>query len=80
MAMSCPRAAILPSPTGRATVQVDQVKLTPVTVLILRQKAGQNTLCIRTLLQAFKAANPQIGIGMSLGRNSTNSRPNVGNG
>jgi hypothetical protein len=50
MAMPCPRAAILPRPTGRATVQVNQVKLTPVTVLIIGKQAGQNALSIRTLL------------------------------
>ena len=65
MAMPCPRAAILPRPTGRTTVQIDQVKLTPVTVLIIRKKAGQNALGIRTLLQALKATNPQIRIGVA---------------
>ena len=80
MAMSCPRAAIMPRPTGRATVQIDQVKLSPVTVLIIREKAGQNTLGIRTLLQALKTTNPQIGIGMGLGGDSTDPRANVGHG
>ena len=58
MEMPCPRAAILPRPTGRATVPINQVKLTPVTVLIISKKAGQNALSIRTLLQALKATNP----------------------
>ena len=57
MAMPCPRAAILPRPTGRATVQIDQVKLTPVTVLIIGKQAGQNALGIRTLLQALQATD-----------------------
>ena len=78
MAMPCPRAATLPRPTGRATVQIDQVKLTPVTVLIICKKAGQNALSIRTLLQALKATNPQIRIGMGLGGDSTNTRADVG--
>ena len=78
MTMPCPRAAILPRPTGRATVQIDQVKLTPLTVLIICKKAGQNALSIRTLLQALKATNPQIRIGMGLGGDSTNTRADVG--
>ena len=80
MAMPCPRAAILPRPTGRTTVQIDQVKLTPVTVLIIRKKAGQNALSIRTLLQALKTTNPQIRIGMSLGGDSTNPGADVRHG
>ena len=80
MAMPCPRPAILSRPTSRATVQIDQVKLTPVTVLIIRQKAGQNALGIRTLLQALKATNPQIRIGVGLSGDSTNPRANVGHG
>ena len=80
MAMPCPRAAILPRPTGRATVQIDQVKLTPVTVLIIRKKAGQNALGIRTLLQALKATNPQIRIGVGLGGDGTNPGADVGDG
>ena len=80
MTMPCPRAAILPRPTGRATVQIDQVKLTPVTVLIIRKKAVQNALGIRTLLQALKATNPQIGIGVGLGGDGTYTRANVGHG
>ena len=77
MAMPCPRAAILPRPTGRATVEINQVKLSPVTVLIIRKKAGQNALGIRTLLQALKATNPKIGIGMSLSGDSTNPGADV---
>ena len=77
MTMPCPRAAILPRPTGRATVQIDQVKLTTVTVLIICKKAGQNALSIRTLLQALKATNPQIRIGMGLGCDSTNPSADV---
>ena len=77
MAMPCPRAAILPRPTGRTTVKIDQVKLTPVTVLIIRKKAGQNALGIRTLLQALKATDPQIRIGMSLSGDSTNAGADV---
>ena len=80
MAMPCPRAAILPRPTGRTTVQIDQVKLTPVTVLIIGEKAGQNAVCIRTLLQALKATDPQIWIGMSLSGDSTNPGADVGHG
>ena len=80
MAMPCPRAAILSRPTGRATVQIDQVKLTPVTVLIIGKKAGQNALSIRTLLQALKTTNPQIRIGMSLGGDSTNPGADVRHG
>ena len=80
MAMACPRAAILPRPTGRATVQIDQVKLSPVTVLIIRKKAGQNTLGIRTLLQALKTTNPQIRIGVGLGGDGTNPGADVGHG
>jgi len=80
MAMPCPRAAILPRPTGRATVQIDQVKLTPVTVLIIRKKAGQNALGIRTLLQALKTTNPQIRIGVGLGGDGTNPGADVGHG
>ena len=78
MAMPCPRPAILPRPTGRATVKINQVKLTPITMLIISKKAGQNTLGIRTLLQALKATNPQIRIGMGLGGDSTNPRADVG--
>jgi hypothetical protein len=80
MAMPCPRAAILPRPTGRTTIQIDQVKLTPVTVLIIRKKAGQNALSIRTLLQALKATNPQIRIGVGLGGNGTNPGADVRHG
>ena len=80
MAMPCPRAAILPRPTGRATVQVDQVKLTTVAMLIIRKKAGQNAPGIGTLLQALKATNPQIGIGVSLGGDSTNPGADVRHG
>ena len=80
MAMPCPRAAILPRPTGRATVQVDQVKLTPVSVLVIRKKAGQNALGIGTLLQALKATNPQIRIGVGLGGDSTNPGADVRHG
>ena len=80
MAMPCPRAAILPRPTSRTTVQIDQVKLTPVTVLIIRKKAGQNALGIRTLLQALKATNPQIRIGVGLGGDSTNPGADVRHG
>ena len=80
MTMPCPRAAILPRPTGRATVQIDQVKLTPVTVLIICKKAGQNALSIRTLLQALKATNPQIRIGVGLGGDGTNPGADVGHG
>ena len=80
MAMPCPRAAILPRPTGRTTVQIDQVKLTPITVLIIRKKAGQNALGIRTLLQALKATNPQIRIGVSLGGDGTNPGADVRHG
>ena len=80
MAMPCPRAAILPRPTGRATVQIDQVKLTPVTVLIIRKKAGQNALGIRTQLQALKATNPQIRIGVSLGGDGTHPGADVRHG
>jgi hypothetical protein len=56
------------------------MKLTPITMLIIRQKAGQNTLRIRTLLQALKATDPQIGIGVGLRRHSANSGANVGHG
>ena len=77
MAMPCPRAAILPRPTGRTTVKIDQVKLTPVTVLIIGKQAGQNALGIRTLLQALKATDPQIRIGMSLRGDSTNPGADV---
>ena len=80
MAMPCPRAASLPRPTGRTTVQIDQVKLTPVTVLIIRKKAGENALGIRTLLQALKATNPQIRIGVSLGGDGTNPGADVRHG
>ena len=80
MAMPCPRAAILPRPTGRATVQVNQVKLTPITVLIIREKAGQNALSIRTLLQTLQATNPQVRIGVGLGGDSTNPRADMGDG
>ena len=78
MAMACPGAAILPRPTGRATVQVNQVKLTPVTMRIICQEAGQNVVRIRALLQAFKTTNPQVGVGVSLGGDSTNPRADVG--
>ena len=54
------------------------MKLSPVTVLIIRQKAGQNALGIRTLLQALKATNPQLRIGMGLGGDSTTPRADVG--
>ena len=80
MAMPCPRAAILPRPTSRTTVQIDQMKLTPVTVLIIRKKAGQNALGIRTLLQALKATNPPIRIGVGLGGDGTNPGADVGHG
>ena len=80
MAMPCPRAAILPRPTGRSTIKIDQVKLTPVTVLIIREQAGQNALSIGTLLQALQATNPQIRIGVGLGGDSTNPRADVGHG
>ena len=80
MAMPCPRAAILSRPTGRTTVQIDEVKLTPVTVLVIRKKAGENALGIRTLLQALKATNPQIRIGVSLGGDGTNPGADVGHG
>ena len=80
MAVPSPSPAILPRPTGRSTIQVDQMKLTPITMLIIRQKAGQNTLRIRTLLQAFKTTDPQIGIGVGLGRHSANSGADVGHG
>ena len=80
MAMPCPRAAILSRPTGRATVQVDQVKLTPVSVLVIRQQAGQNALGIGTLLKALKTTNPQIRIGVGLGGDGTNPRADVGHG
>ena len=80
MAMPCPRAAILPRPTGRATVQIDQVKLTPVSVLIIGKQAGQNALGIRTLLQALKATNPQIRIGVGLSGDGTNPGADVRHG
>ena len=80
MAMPCPRPAILPRPTGRATVKINQVKLTPITVLIISKKAGQNALGIRTLLQALKTTNPQIRIGVGLGGDSTNPGADVRHG
>ena len=80
MAMPCPRAAILSRPTGRATVQVDQVKLTPVSVLVIRQQAGQNALGIGTLLKALKTTNPQIRIGVGLGGDGTYTGADVGHG
>ena len=80
MAMPCPRAAIRPRPTGRSTIKIDQVKLTPVTVLIIREQAGQNGLSIGTLLQALQATNPQIRIGVGLGGDSTNPGTDVRDG
>ena len=80
MTMPCPRTAILSRPTGRATVQVDQMKLTPVAVLIIRQKAGQNTFGIRTLHPARTATKPPIRSGVGLGRDSTYTGADVGHG
>ncbi|EAU75265.1 N-carbamoyl-L-amino acid amidohydrolase [Synechococcus sp. RS9916] len=76
--MPGPRATILTRPTGRATVQVNQVKLTPVTMLIICKEAGQNVVRIRALLQAFKTTNPQVRVGVGLGGDSTNPRADVG--
>ena len=56
------------------------MKLTPFTVLIIRKKAGQNALGIRTLLQALKTTNPQIRICVGLGGDSTNPGADVGHG
>ena len=77
--MTRPITALWACPTGSAAFGIDQMKLTTITMAVIRQQTLQHLVGISTLFKPLKTTNPQIRIGVSLGSHSPHPRTDMGN-
>ena len=78
--MASPRSAVGACPGGGLAAGVDQVKLAPLPLGVVAQKAGFHVVGAQVLFEPLQATDAQIGIGMGLGGHGSNPGADVRHG